>query len=110
MASLNRFIFNPWNKFWFETDGSAQIRLFSRILGVIFFFFVLSRTPDLDLLYSKNSILPLSVLDTFPEAHFRFSLLRVFDSMQLVWGFHLLLLTSLACMVFGILPKLSAIL
>lgn len=102
-------IWNSWNKFWFESDGSTQMRLFSKAFGLLFFFYVASRTPDLRLAYTNEGILPLSVLNDFPETHLRFSVLRMFDSIGLVWVFHVALLLSLLSIVLGFFPRVSAI-
>jgi len=104
-----KFVWNAWNKFWFESDGSSQMRLFSRVFATLFFLYVVTRTPDLRIAYTNEGILPLSVLNDFPETHLRFSILRVFDSIGLVWIMQVTLLASLLCIIFGFIPRAAAI-
>jgi hypothetical protein len=99
---------SAWNTFWFEADGVEQTRLFRRLFGLVFFVFVLSRTPDLHIFYMKGGIGVGELFKDAPDFQFRRSLLHFFTSPASVWALHLALLGSLLTLSFGIFPRASA--
>lgn len=98
-----------WNRFWFEADGHAQMRLFRKLFAGLLLLNYSLRTLDLELYYSDRGIAPLSVLPEIMDLRYRFSLLHVLSGTTALWVFDALFLLSLATLMLGILPRISAI-
>src|SRR4051812_42072766 len=81
-------LYQSWNRFWFEADGSAQITLFRICLGILLFFFYVVRSLDLELFYTDAGMLRLLVLPDLVPMRFRFSLFSVFTSHEALWAFN----------------------
>ena len=108
MSGIAKAVWSRWCVFWFEADYRPQIRLFSRALGVLFFWFVLSRTFDLRMAYSQEGFFPLTVMGDFPELAHHHTLLSVVNSMGMIRVLHVTLLASLLGMALGFRPGLCA--
>lgn len=102
-------LWGGWNHFWFEFDGEAQLAVFRPAFAILMFFFAVSRTPDLQMLFSNYGIMPTTFVTDIPETHFRFSILSLYDSVGLIWVLHLALLSSLVLLALNIFPRASAI-
>ncbi len=110
--TLSRWIkgvWSGWERFWFEAESELPVRVFRRVFAGLLLCFYALRTPDLMLFYSKNGILPLSVMETVMDMRWRFSLLRLFSGDLAVWGLHFLFLGALMALILDWRPRASAI-
>lgn len=98
-----------WNRFWFEADGRAQIRVFRLGLGLLLFACYAIRSFDLELYYGENGIMPLAVLHEISQMDYRWSLFRIFPDMGAVWAGNIVFLASLLGVAFLKRPRLAVV-
>jgi|GEM_PF-677956 len=105
----HRFV-EAWNRFWFETNGNEQMRLFRRALASLLFLSYLIRSFDLELYYSDLGVAPLSILPDIADLNFRYSLLTFFPGVKALWVMNGIFLVSLIFLTLGLMTRFSAIL
>jgi len=98
-----------WERFWFESQAPAQVRLFRSLVGVTLFGFHLALSFDLPLFYSDAGLLPLSVLKEVVPAHAGPSLLFWFQGAAFLWACHVTFLASTLLLALGFAPRAAAI-
>jgi hypothetical protein len=99
-----------WNRFWFDSDGRAQIRAFRLGFGVLMFFCYAIRSFDLDLYYGEKGIMPLSIIEDVAPMAYRWSLFRAFPSMGAIWAGDIVFLASLLGVAFLKRPRVAIVL
>ena len=97
-----------WNRFWFETDGRAQVRLFRKAFGMLLFACYLVRSLDLGLYYGANGIVPVAILPELLPMDYRYSVFNYFTGGTALWLGNGIFLTSLVTLALGVLPRWSA--
>jgi hypothetical protein len=109
LLGLGREAWAGWNRFWFEADGAAQMRVFRVAFGLLLFGAYLIRTLDLEFYYSEGGLLNSALLpDVFPTA-FRPSLFLIFPGNGFLWTANTIFLVSLLTLAFGVYPRISAV-
>jgi hypothetical protein len=98
-----------WSRFWFESDGRAQVAAFRVGFGLLLLGCYLVRTLDLELFYGDHGIMPLSILGDVAPMDYRFSVFRIFTSYQAVWIGNALYLTSLLALALGYFPRVAVL-
>src|SRR5690348_3401928 len=98
-----------WCRFWFESDGKAQMRLFRITFGLVLLCCYTLRSLDLDFFYSDSGLVKSWVLSDLMPMHYRFSLLTLFPGHGALWIFNGLFLASLVTLTLGFWPRISAL-
>lgn len=98
-----------WNRFWFESSKPTQMRLFRMAVGLLLFALYMIRALDLNFYFSNSGIFPVEALVGMDQMKYRFSLLELLPGTGWVWFLHSVLLTSLLGLVFGVYPRIAAI-
>lgn len=98
-----------WSRFWFESDSPSRMRLFRLAFGLLIFALYLIRSLDLELYFSNEGVLPLSVVRELMPLQYRPSILHYWEGDAPLWSLHALFLLSLLSMAAGIFPRASAI-
>ena len=75
-----------WNRFWFESNRPAQMRVFRAALGAMLFVFYCIRTLDLELFFADGGMLPVSIMQDVMPMHYRPSLLVLFPGEGALWN------------------------
>jgi hypothetical protein len=96
-----------WNRFWFESDGRAQLRVFRVGLAVLLFACYAIRSLDLELFFGEHGIMPSAILPDVMPMNYRFSIFRVFTGNVALWTGNIVLLAGLLAMTWGRLPRLA---
>lgn len=100
---------NAWNRFWFESDGAAQMALFRKFFALLWFVIYLVKAIDVKLWYTDAGLMPLSAVHDFIDMEYRYSLFFWFGSEWVIWAFQGLFLLALLSLAFGVLPRVSAL-
>jgi hypothetical protein len=98
-----------WNRFWFETDGRAQMRLFRIGLALLLLGCYAIRSLDLELFYGEHGLMPASLLTELMPMSYRFSIFRVFTGEAALWIGNGVLLAGLAALAAGFKPRLASV-
>jgi hypothetical protein len=98
-----------WNRFWFESDGRAQVRLFRLGFGLILLACYLIRSLDLDLFYGEHGIMTLGAMPELMPPLYRYSIFTHFTSHAAIWIGNGAFLASLLLFALGVAPRLMVI-
>jgi hypothetical protein len=98
-----------WNRFWFEADGYAQMRLFRQSFCALMFACYVLRTFDLELFFSDSGLTPLAIFPDVMDMRYRYSLLTVFTGKAALWGAHLLFLGCIIAMGLGFFQRIASL-
>lgn len=99
-----------WEKFWFESNQPANVRLLRQLLGFLLLGFYLIRTLDLNYYYSQTGMVSLQQMDALMPMDYRFSIFRYLPSDLSIWSFNILFLLSLLAMGLNVLPRIATVL
>lgn len=97
-----------WSRFWFESNGAAQMRVFRGALGGVLFLAYIVRSLDLDFFYSDQGLVKSWVVGDLMPMQYRFSLFQLFPGHTALWVLNGIFLASLLTLALGIWPRLSA--
>jgi hypothetical protein len=89
-----------WCRFWFETDGRAQMRVFGVGLGLLLFACYAIRSLDLTLFFGEHGLMPSAILPDVMPMDYRWSIFRVWTSDAALWAGNAVLLAGLLAMAF----------
>lgn len=106
---MSRRLAISWNRFWFEADGRAQLRVFRIGFALLLFACYAIRSLDLELFFGEQGLMPTSILDDVMSMEYRFSIFRVFTGPVALWVGNGLLLAGLLALAAGIRPRLAAV-
>jgi hypothetical protein len=98
-----------WEKFWFESDGTTQMRFFRSGLGALLFCCYAIRSLDLEFYFSDAGFMKRSLLADLLPMTYRLSIFQYFTSSTALWVGNTVLLVSLLAMTFGIFPRVATI-
>lgn len=107
-AGLGRRMWAAWNRFWFESDGRAQMALLRWGAGSVLLTAYVIRSLDLPLFFSNRGIAPLAVVPEVLDLTHRYSLFFVFTSEAALWAWNAVFLASLVGIIVGVAPRLCA--
>jgi hypothetical protein len=96
-----------WDRFWFESDGRAQLGLFRVGFGLLLLGCYLIRSLDLELFYGQHGIMPVEILTDVLPMDYRFSIFRYFTSSTALWIGNGIFLASLLSFSLGKWPRVS---
>lgn len=97
-----------WNRFWFETNGISQMRLFRGLIGFLFLVCYCVRSIDIQLFFGPQGLLPPGAMADFLPMSHRFSVLDFFPSALGLYVVNGIFLTSLLLLALGVFPRLFA--
>lgn len=97
-----------WEKFWFDSDGTSQMRLFRVLIGFHFFICYCIRSLDLNLFFGPKGLMSPGMMSDFLPMEHRFSVLELFPSESALWIINGVFLASLLMLALGFWPRLAA--
>ncbi len=100
---------SSWNRFWFEAESGPQMRVFRSCFALLLFIAYLIRSLDLEFFYSNHGLINLSVLDELVPMSYRYSVFHLFPSTTALWIGNTIFLGSLLALIFGIYPRVAAL-
>ena len=98
-----------WQEFWFGEVDLLPICVFRAALGTCLFFFVASRTGDLELFYTDRGFIPTSYAASVTFLSYQKSIFHYFDNLAFVTVCHYTLLVFLAMLALGLFTRVSSV-
>ena len=98
-----------WIRFWFESEGMPQLRLFRVSFGILLACFFATRTLDAVKYYGPEGMLPLETLKSVIDRKFITSIFYLWDSNAAVLLGHGLLVVASLALAAGLAPRLAAL-
>lgn len=98
-----------WNRFWFEADGRAQVKVFRVAFALLLFACYAIRSLDLELFFGAHGIMPSDILPDIMPMEYRFSLFRIFTDSVTLWIGNVVLLAGLLALAAGFHSRVAAL-
>lgn len=99
-----------WNEFWFRPRDASVVCLLRICSGLLAFYWVLTFTPDLIVLFGPGGLIPLDLLQTWVGDRWMVSYFNLLDSPAELWTAHILGLIVLALYTAGAFTRVTSIL
>jgi hypothetical protein len=103
------WVFRKWDRFWFQLDAHAQLKIFRVAIGFLLFLYFGTRLFDLELYYSPDGVLPFHLVENFGPVKYTFGYKLWGLIPHAHWVFGLLSLGASASLGLGFMPRVSAL-